>query len=498
MVEDLENFERDEVVQLAVTNIERRKKNNSVSLQAQQNEDAVYRSKIEKFCENPKTYAEFVAEYLFKNRDALVKAYHEFYHVSRRKTGEKYVDVVPFIMDRYVYPQVAPKVKFKGAIACGKNSENVSVENNELYAFVRGELSLLIERARGEVKLFSELNWTAYYQLDGQKHGVCGVRDLFFLKLCLVHSGLDSDKISLFDFVKKFESVCNRIQEESRIVSYSGPSMSRRIENLDFSKVGGEIFNDMMVRNGNVVPAVESGRSFEEIGRVVDGMIQQCTGIKRPRFVEEKGNDVDIYDQFNFKNFEKLLSALRIFMIQYGLKNNVNSVLKGTSEGSSLTKEQADARFFAEVDGKFFNSQLLETLKKEYDGLFNSGKRRKAVTASENEDIKNFYVFLKYIVDQFRTGQIYMKIGDVEQKKRGEIAVEISKIYAEVINKVAVNLEVKLTTGDFKIEDFTGSMDRLSGLLSSDGLKRAILSAAEGYARLNDISDAEKTLPECH
>lgn len=477
MVESLGGH--NDIVELAVKRLNDSEKRHLDAVERLDELQSDYARKIEIFCANPETFSQFAVRYLYEYRDFLVEEY-------LRDLGSRMdsLDPVKFLSE-YVGANISSQVKFKDARYChnfnyiyGAHCSHVNVNNNQLYAFLRSGFSYVVKdvvERRVEVlrnrKCRCSFKMSDYTSIPGQDPV------LVFLELFFKRTGFDFDKISLSDLIVKFRAFCLDLKEPYyvedpyfKIVSHI---CSTNVGDLPFKKY----------RNA------EAG-----IGSLVDDMIYRLSGVQMDSGAEcTEEEDLNVARMSGIEKLDAVKAALKVFMIKLGVNKNVLAVL-GDSDVSAKAVDKSDAGFFKYLDDEFFKGGVVSEVKK-YSGFFAGSKRKRINKTPDNKDIENMYKLLKYIHGLAELSRVYLVKGDDRYKRDGKIVREIVNIYIERFKMAVVDLEVKLSTGDFVIgNDITEALDGLFDLFNGDHLKAAIGSAIEGYARLQNLDEASVEL----
>jgi hypothetical protein len=114
-----------------------------------------------------------------------------------------------------------------------------------------------------------------------------------------------------------------------------------------------------------------------------------------------------------------------------------------------------------------------------------------------NADCREFYNYLKNILAIKSIAEIYLRSECPDLVEKGKILVEVSRIFAERAQTIAVNLEASMNITQFHFDGFSGLAETMSRFFSSRQLNSLLsqIRVAEENAQIRQ--DAEEEVERC-
>lgn len=450
--------------------------------------------RLERILSKPQSLEDFIVKYIIDNKEDLIEALGSLGYKSDDDGQVKRKELQQVLMGKFVFPGIESHVM-------------ISTDPERMKKFVQKYLSRFIEVIAKETAeidtnsafLFSKI-WRRRGDTPYDRKDVPGDKkemiDVFFGMIWDRTSYEKDQNTSLASLLREIEQIvrryfiqgdmaCNKIftdlQTPAHLI-YEGISGK--------FKTKGEVSSHVWQRHDDISAFLES-IVFEMCG------IQICD-MDESEMRSNKTAKISISSRLFkglFDQLEKTKQQVTIHMLQQAVRERTFE----TYGFKPTEHEPVEVRFLRDFDQDALGGGVFKRGKKyvnaepdRFFAFFGAKNREKEKIEKEkvDEEVENFYKLAEYCFKLFEVGRIYASTP--EHSERGEITMEIARIHAEKLKSIAANLEVKLSVGDFAMDDLDGLINALSGFMSSSALERAISSGSSSMTSMQQLSDAER------
>ena len=463
-----------------------------------------YKVQLEAFSAAPETYNQFAVQYLLENRAAVISSVQaNLLSAGERRTMSSFV--VECLVNQIIFPAVNDKIAFTDVDAWRPQLSSNDISKLGLF-LNKALVSLLHDLCMlyCEGMVVANNNHSNTFMLKNGNRKVVNARFSNNALASLLESQGLREKIkqdvTLKGIIAAIQEICGRFTPLNKFDNFSDrlkkSNISKDLEGI-IANVGLYIYDRM--KHFDIEEHAINVSNAKEVGEVIDHLLGALSGIRGPSLgsVEQP-----VIGKFGFlpdlQRLDLVKAELRIHMIRVGIHNRFySSIVAAEDKSKALDKEffqGLDKRVFKE-EGKGVAEELSVYEKAPAVSLWGESKRslrKKYEGEVIAEEVKSLYDMAAYIHKLYEVGMLYSTMGQERQKKYGVVLEEVSKIYAERLSTVAVNLEVKLKIGDFKTDELGQAIASLTGLLDSKKLEDAIGSALSADHAYQGALEAEK------
>lgn len=465
-------------------------------------------AKFEKIRDNPQTFQEHVVAWIIQNR---AKVRNSMAANMSTRVGVTIVkgilytnatapeEAMKILMNEYIFPDIAKRMTFENAHEWTKMKIT-----NPLYVFLTQDLKFLFEQLTAVNNCSGGLiihrvgnDQYKWVMRDGTTSGIWQAdRPSYLLNQLAIGNFMgSSEKVTLGEVLQQLQvsidEIFNTFDPEWRCA---------------FEKIGQGLYEHAKKLKSNNIHGYQLD-SPDGVDRLFDDVIYSMCGMpwggkKVDEQVDQKDSTGGEYSEFFSKLDESLVDVreqLRVHVIQMGIRDGVFQAIDTRYTGTrNLPVEH---RFIKAMDKELFSYEIQKACEKYGDekwpaiigwAKFWKGAFEKEMMGKEvHPAIRNFYKLVENCFKIFEVGRIYRQSSHPEEVKQGEIAQEMALVHMEEYARVARNIEVKLSVGDFGIDDIVAHNEKLMGYMTSSRLTSAIKVASEAYNDMQIVKAAE-------